>query len=233
MTEEQKYLLEGEQTKITSLVKKHAEKAKEILINIRPDLDPNLILAEKVAKYILTALPEMKGYKSQTNTKKDIDEQRVLKDSLFRKRTANQLLIEGYYPTCSDIGILFRTLMIALGVSTAYVETFHEDYLLGKAFHGHVVGKIFSKGKWYFVDPQNNKQRISKNKTDLFPLIIYKEGLDSWDIKIKGYEDMHKAKKENLNELIKEYKRVIKNNYENKIKMAGEVMKNPSLAEIK
>lgn len=209
MTEEQKYLKEGEQTKVTPLVKKHAEKAKQIQVHTCPNLGENLVLAQKVAKYIFTELPKIQGYKSHPSSKEEVEEQRVLKDSIYTKRTADQILSEGYYPTCSDIGVLFRTLLIALDVPTGYVITLHEEYLLNKSFFTHSIGKVFSEGKWYYVDPGAPERKITENREDLFPLIVYSEGLDSWDLGIRGYEDLHTAKQNNLRSLLEEYKRIL------------------------
>lgn len=214
---EKYYLKEGVQTKITSRVRKHAKLAKQIELNSGKNLHKNLQLALKVTKYILVELKKHPKYK-KPESQKELEEQRKLKETLFRKRTLDEILEEGYYPTCSDIGIVFRGLMITLGVPTAYVEAFHEDYLLDKNFHGHVLGKVKAGNKWYYIDPENNQKRISKTEYELFPLIIFKEGLDSWDVGIKSYGDMHKLKKQNIKTLVKKYKEIVQDIADQKIK---------------
>jgi len=122
--------------------------------------------------------------------------------------------------------------MIALGIPTAYVETFHEDYLLGKKFHGHVVCKIQAGEKWYYIDPQNNEKRMVETEEELFPLILFREGLDSWDIGIRSYEDMHRLKRENIKKLMERYKKILSKRYKDKIKLANKIIKNPKLTEL-
>lgn len=230
-TNSKKYLQESEQIKITDLVRAHAEKAMETQINEGKDSHPNLKKAYKVSKYIYQ-IPKIEGYIKDPKTKEELQKTRETKDKIFRKRTAHEILEQGIYPTCSDIGIIFRALMISLEVPSIYVETFHEKYLLGEDFYGHVVAKIQAGDMWYYIDPQNNQKRVSESLEELFPLILYREGLDSWDIGIKSYDDMHKAKEKNLEELMNRYKDMLKIIYEKKIERADEIIKNPKLTRL-
>ncbi len=226
-----KYLQESEQIKITDLVRLHANKAMDVEINQGNDAHPNLQKAYKVSKYIYQ-IPKISGFISNPKTTEDLLKNEVLKDKVFRKRTVHQILEEGIFPTCSDIGIVFKALMVTLNVPSIYVETFHEDYLLGKDFHGHVVVKIEAGDKWFYIDPQNNQRRVTETLEELFPYILYKAGLDSWDIDIRGYEDIHKAKLDHLEELMNRYKDLLKINYDKKVKLADEIMQNPELTKL-
>ncbi|KKQ75506.1 MAG: hypothetical protein US96_C0010G0022 [Candidatus Woesebacteria bacterium GW2011_GWB1_38_5b] len=217
------YLRESEQIKITELVREHAEKALAIETNEGKNLHPNLQTALKVVKYILTKLHKIEGY-HKPNSKDELDQQKKLKDSIFRKRKLQEILKDGYYPTCSDIGIVFRGLMVALGIPTAYVEAFHEDYLLGTSFRGHVLAKVNAGSKWYYIDPENNARRVLNSKKELYPLIVFKEGLDSWDIEIRSYNDMHKLKAENIKSLLTDYKSILQQIYSEKIKLVDKLL---------
>jgi len=216
-------LKESEQIKITDLVREHAEKALAVEINEGKDSHPNLQKAYKVSKY-LYQIPRVGGYIKDPKTKEELQKTRDTKDRLFRKRTAHEILEQGIYPTCSDFGIVFKSLMIALEVPSVYVEMFHEDYLLDKKFHGHVVVKIQAGEKWYYIDPQNNQKRVSETLEELFPLVFYKEGLDSWDIGIRSYSDMHKARQESLEELMERYKDMLKKIYEKKLELTEKIL---------
>ena len=227
--ETDKFLQESGQIQITDLVREHAQKASEVEITASKDTHPNLLKALKVAKYIYS-LPRIEGLIRNPKSDEERQQNEAARDRIFRKRTVQEILEQGIFPTCSDIGIVFRGLMIALDVPTAYVETFHEDYLLGKKFHGHVVGKIQAGDKWYYIDPQNNERRVSKTEEDLFPLIIFKEGLDSWDIGIRGYDDIHKLRLENIDMLIDKYKEIVRKIYEGKLEMADKIKTNPELS---
>jgi len=232
MDKSSKYLQESEQIKITDLVREHAKKANAVEINQGKDAHPNLQKAYKVAKYMYQ-LKNIDGYIAKPASKEEAQKNNEIKDSVFRKRTLQQILEEGIYPTCSDEGIVFRGLMIALEVPVAYVETFHEDYLFGREFHGHVIGKIQAGDKWYYIDPKNNQKRVMETEEELFPYVIYREGLDSWDIGIKSYDDMHSAKKEDIKELLERYKSVFGKIFEKKIKRADEIIGNPGLSDLK
>ena len=231
-SESDRFLQESGQIQITDLVREHAKRASEVEITAGKDTHPNLQKALKVAKYTYS-LPRIEGYIRNPKSDEERQQNEAIRDRIFRKRTIQEILEQGIYPTCSDIGIVFRGLMIALEVPTAYVETFHEDYLLGKEFHGHVVGKIQAGDKWYYIDPQNNEKRVIKTEEDLFPLIVFKEGLDSWDVGIKGFDDMHRLKLENIDMLMIRYKDIVGKIYAGKLEMADKIKTNPKLSEIK
>ena len=199
------YLVEGEQTKITPLVLSHADRVRRMLLDNAPNLSEPWSTAYRTCAYIKT-LPKMVEY-IENPTKEQEELNRELKRRVTRSRTAHQILEEGRYPTCSHTGILFRTLMIAQGVPTAFVETFHEDYLLGRDFHGHVFGRVFGKDRSALVDPEEISYH--KQESDIFPRIIFREGLDSWDIGIYSYDDMHRLREENLKTLLERYETVL------------------------
>lgn len=212
-----KYLNPGPQTKLTDRVYEHADKAKNTVIN-NPriaTLSEPLISIHRTCKYIFQ-ISYVNGYNSNPKSKKEEEANKRLKASLFRKRDLDQVLKEGKYPTCSDIGLLFRGLMIAQGHPTVYVETFHEDYLFDRSFHGHVFGRVFGEDEIIFVNPRPNPI-IDNQEIDIFPYIIFKEGLDSWDIGIHSYEDMDRLKGDNIEILLARYEQNLKNLFDGKM----------------
>ncbi|MFW6312123.1 MAG: hypothetical protein ACOC1K_07810 [Nanoarchaeota archaeon] len=73
---------------------------------------------------------------------------------------------------------------------------------------GHVLGRVYSNdGSSLIVDPKPNPKEY-ENEEFLFRdinHIIFREGLDSWDIGIFGYEDINRLKNENIEALLKRY----------------------------
>ena len=204
------FLKEGEQSRFTPLVMEHAKKVRNVEITdpAIAELPEPRISVYRTCKYIYQ-LPRIKGFIHRPKSKEESDANRRLKATIFRKRTLDQMLREGFFRTCSDIGLLFRGLMAAQGHPTSFLETFHEDYLFGKSFHGHVFSRVFDKGGSFIVNPGPNPI-ISKGESDIFPYIVFREGLDSWDIGIHSYDDMHRLKDEHINELIEKYKAIKK-----------------------
>lgn len=102
---------------------------------------------------------------------------------VFRKRTAAQILSDGYITGCTDAALLFVTLARASGIPAKYVETINEEWLRngGNSIEGHIYSQIYdiSQDKWIWVDPMQRKIGSSPENR-----VIFQEGLDSWDIGI-------------------------------------------------
>lgn len=76
-------------------------------------------------------------------------------NKIFRKRTSEDILKNGYYTGCSDVAILFASISRALGIPSKFVETFRDDWLEnpeGKVM-GHVYVDVFYEGSWKTYDP--------------------------------------------------------------------------------
>ena len=211
------YTIQGPQTQFTSRVYEHADKARNVVMN-NPTiaaLEEPRIPIHRTCKYI-SKLPYISGFNPNSRTRKEHEANKRLKNSIFRKRDLDQVLHEGFFPTCSDIGLLFRGLMAAQGHPTTYVETFHEEYLFDRSFHGHVFGRVFDGDKSMIVNPNPNPT-IVDTEVEIFPYIIFREGLDSWDIGIHDYKDMHELKARNMEELLVRYEKNLKVNYQRKL----------------
>jgi len=96
------YLASGEQTQITPLVQSHAERARDWDFRGTEfaSLPEPILSVYKTCKYIGT-LPRISGYGVSR------EEDKRIKRAVFRSRTIDQVLQEGFLPTCSDIGLLF------------------------------------------------------------------------------------------------------------------------------
>ncbi len=167
--ETEKYLTPGPQTQITPEVEKIVSEVKGTAI-------------ERTEK-ILEMGPSLVGFKEY-----DV--------RIFRKRTGSQILQDKYITGCADAALVFITLARASGVPVKYVETIDEEWLRkgGNSLIGHVYAQVYDelKDQWVFVDPMKREVNVSIPKDS----IIFKEGLDSWEIGIKDFETQEKRFKE-------------------------------------
>lgn len=111
--------------------------------------------------------------------------------NLFRKRTASQILQDGFATGCTDYGLVFVALMRSKGIPATYVEALETGWLRngGREIHGHVFSGVFWGGRWYLVDPARGclSVDISVPKDKYSVLAV---GLDSWDVGIRSIEDL-------------------------------------------
>lgn len=217
MADISEYLKPGPQTQLTSLVYEHAEKASDTELEYLDEerLPETAISVYKTCKYI-SDLTHIEGFDPNAKTDAEKESNEVLKDSVFRQRDLDQILREGPYPTCSDVGVLFRGLLIAQEVSVAYVEAFHEDYLFKRAFHTHSFGRVFYNDKSLIVDPMEEPIIVEQEK-EILPYTIFREGLDSWDIGIYKEEDLHRLRRENLSPLLERYENNLRTVFQEKL----------------
>lgn len=228
-----KYFAQGEQTNLTPLVYNHAERAKRVNIN-NPRitaLSEPLISVYRTCKYI-SELPIIKGYVQDAKEKSEEEKQNnKLKNSVFRQRDLDQVLREGYLPTCSERGLLFRGLMIAQEIPTMWVETFHEDYILDRRprkteIMGHVIGRVFDGDRSYLVDPTPNP-RITEDEVDALPHVILAEGLDTWHLGIKTYQDLELTKRACLPELLTRLEKNRRTEFEKRVQEIERARRRP------
>lgn len=201
-----KYLKEGKQTQLTPLVMEHADRIRgsnfEVSFEGISAAARDVIYASHKTCNHIFRLPYVEGWEKGSGK-----ERGELKDSVFRKRTLNDVLDKGAVPTCSDFGLLFRGLMVAQGFPVAYFESFHEDFILGKDFHGHVFGRAFYDGGSVIVNPgiipnfYTSEENLFRDRR----YVLFNEGLDSWDVGIKGYDSMINLRNKNLKKLRKKH----------------------------
>lgn len=161
-----KFLQEGKQTKITETVKQTAGS-----------------IPGEGMDYVLNLLSWLREnlHRKPHNPK------------IFRKRTASQILEDGFATGCTDYGLVFVALARAKGIPTVYIEALENRWLRegGDKIHGHVFASIPLNDKWYLIDPT----RGTISATDHLPrekYIVLDKGLDSWDIGIKDIKDLRK-----------------------------------------
>lgn len=111
------------------------------------------------------------------------------KDAVFRKRSADQILADGYVTGCTDDVLVFIAIARATGIPTKYIEAIDKAWMKSdtSSIQGHVYAGIFDSGEWRIVDP--SKRELDVN-IDEDGRVIYDEGLDSWDIGIHDYDSL-------------------------------------------
>jgi len=172
MTDTEKWLREGEQTKFTPKIKELAED-----LDKKSDNDFELIV--RILEYI----------------QKEVEDDDSDKDRLFRERTAGEILEEEFSTGCTDHALVFITVARAAGIPTKYME----GVLGGKehlkevtenkkaSIKGHVIASCFINGKWYGVDPIKGSVFLDPRKVSFLKLW---EGLDSWDLGLRDIETL-------------------------------------------
>ena len=104
------------------------------------------------------------------------------KTEVFRNRTAEQILKDGYATGCSDRALAFLVLVRALEFTADYAEFLDMKWLNSNDDQptGHVVANVTIQGATYFVDPIRGT--ISRKAPSR--MVLYNMGKDSWDIGI-------------------------------------------------
>lgn len=158
------FLKQGEQTQITDDISKIASGFSE----------EGLDLVVKIIKWI------RKNLKSNSDKK--------VKDKVFRQRTADQIIKDGYTTGCTDIGLVFIALARAKNIPTKYVETIRRKWMESEDedfIEGHIFAEVFFNDKWYIIDPTEACLKFWYDRW-----IVFAEGLDSWDIGIRNYQEL-------------------------------------------
>jgi hypothetical protein len=165
ISEIEKYLQSGEQTQFTTEVRK-------ITLTFEGDM------TERVSQIF--------NWMDSLDLKKS--------DKVFRKRTADQIVEDGYITGCTDAGLVFVALARASGIPTKYVETIDKIWLKegGSSVQGHIYAEVYNEEdkSWTWVDPMRKMigtQPIEDGR------VVFKEGLDSWSIGIKDFESLKAA----------------------------------------
>jgi hypothetical protein len=165
ISEIEKYLQSGEQTQFTTEVRK-------ITLTFEGDM------TERVSQIF--------NWMDSLDLKKS--------DKVFRKRTADLIVEDGYITGCTDAGLVFVALARASGIPTKYVETIDKIWLKegGSSVQGHIYAEVYNEEdkSWTWVDPMRKMigtQPIEDGR------VVFKEGLDSWSIGIKDFESLKAA----------------------------------------
>ncbi|OGC48024.1 MAG: hypothetical protein A3A94_00105 [Candidatus Portnoybacteria bacterium RIFCSPLOWO2_01_FULL_43_11] len=127
-----------------------------------------------------------------------------IKDKLFRKRTAQEIIKSGFVTGCTDWALAFIILARVKKIPTRYVEIIRRRWLEeGKNdfIEGHIFAEVYLNNHWYIIDPEEASIKDWYNRW-----IIFRRGLDSWDIGIRNFKDL----KEQFLEFRAEYKSQLK-----------------------
>lgn len=168
VTSIKKYTTPGDQTKIGPNTKKTADS----------------IFGEGL-QYIANVL-------DWTLTNLERENSKQVKNKVFRRRTAEEILKSGFVTGCTDSALVVIAICRTKGIPTKYVEAIEKSWLEEKragGLRGHVFAECFINNKWYQIDPARgliySKQNYSKYE-------ILGRGLDSWDLEIRDFESLEK-----------------------------------------
>lgn len=170
MPQNNKWLQEGAQTKITPEIKKLAKQLKgsndlETIFNILFWIKKNLTF--------------IKSWK--------------WRERHLCTQTAEQIVKSKKSSGCGDKAIVFIALIRANGIPAKYVDAVDLDWLKAKNpkfVSDHIFVDVWIFNKWYIVDPTIGTINLSY----LWPMgkkfLVYKKALDSWDMGIKNYKNL-------------------------------------------
>ena len=182
------WLKEGPQTKITDIMYPHINAIDQILdssldidmpLKVR-DLGKEAITAYIIANYVC----ELREINLNKN---------LIRNDVMRTRTASQILKEGFTDSCSDYNIVLRTLLLMMNIPSIWQEYIHKDYGVDYRTWHHATVKIVSVD--LILEGTCNSKPYFKEQDafcEFYKLILFREGLDSWDIGIRDYETLHK-----------------------------------------
>lgn len=112
---------------------------------------------------------------------------------LFRRRTAAKIIQDRFTTGCTDSCLVFIALCRACKIPAKYVETIDKYWLEhgpDNSIQGHQYAQVWVKeaNRWLWVDPLG--ARYDTDPPDKEGRIIYKIGLDSWDIGLDSLQKL-------------------------------------------
>ncbi len=113
------------------------------------------------------------------------------KATVFRKRTASEIITSGYQTGCTDRGVVFLTLANELGIPAVYVETFKADSLgtPNAGMEGHVFTKVYDARhkQWQIYEPMNGFQDSYTLGSDIYtPMAIGRDHSAAYLVNERG-----------------------------------------------
>jgi len=115
---------------------------------------------------------------------------------------------------CHDYGLLFAALARAKGFTVNYIQAFDVELIrsyqqnpedIGSTIRGHVFCEVLVNDSWVLIDPRvpcyykgykRNNKYLPGSPGPRGSYLLYRKGLDSWDIGIKDRSDMVRAIRE-------------------------------------
>ncbi len=116
---------------------------------------------------------------------------REVKDRVFRRRTAEEIISDNYVTGCTDDALVFITLARASGIPTKYIETIERSWLESEDSSvspgGHVYAGVYDGSQWVITDPTRG---IIGADIEADGRVVFGEGLDSWDLGIGDFDSL-------------------------------------------
>ena len=117
--------------------------------------------------------------------------------TLFRKRTAEEIILSDEIVGCSDYAVAFCALARGKGIPTIFVEMPEKSWVESddtQRFANHDFCKIYINNTWYWVDPTrgNIGTQGPHNVGGDKEYVLFAEGLDSWDLGLKDWDSYTK-----------------------------------------
>ncbi len=170
MAQNNRWLREGRQTKITPEIKKLAKK-------LRGSNDLETIF--NILKWIKENLKFVKPWK--------------WREKYLRTRTVQEIIKSGRSSGCGDKALVFAALARINGIPAKIVDAIDKDWLLAKNpkfISGHSFVDVYLNKNWRIVDPTTGTIGLEHRWGGGKEFIIYKKALDFWEMNIKNYKDM-------------------------------------------
>jgi len=165
------WLQEGKQSKITPKIKKICSEFKG------NDLEKIFQILNWINK----------------NLKHERNYNRVIK--IFASRNAEQLIKNKNSTGCHDTALILSTFLRVVGIPCKYLVGINK---INPQNRGHCVIEAYVGKKWILIDIDNFQLNLIPSQSSFYDnYYIIREGLDSWDCKIKTFNDWKKAS-ENL-----------------------------------
>lgn len=113
------------------------------------------------------------------------------KNDVFRKRTGEQIISDGYVTGCTDDALVFLVLTRAMKIPVKYIETLDTAWIRdgGRPIQGHVYVGVWGDEGYQIIDPARRIKGVDIEKDGR---VILAEGLDSWDIGARDFESLAK-----------------------------------------
>lgn len=120
-------------------------------------------------------------------------------ETLFRKRDASEIVKSGKYTGCTDVALVFLSLMRALRIKVTYLETISEKTLADLIKYpeekfpisGHIFVRVFFDKMSVIVDPMNYQILLRNNLPvySMFPEVVtIAEGKDFMELDLDSEE---------------------------------------------
>lgn len=128
------------------------------------------------------------------------DKERFL--SLHHKRTAEQIVADGFSISCTDTGNVFAAICRAKGIPTNFLITLdQQSFMLNpRSYNGHVFCELKMGDQVFLVDPMRNRYTDSADKDGIervlrpegFSYMVVAQVRDYSDLGISSHAEMRK-----------------------------------------